>query len=67
MRIGDELGGPTLDEPFTLQAELAADYDEEAIRERRWHDLIVDCRLFAEREGWDAVLRCVADAMKDAR
>jgi hypothetical protein len=42
--------------------------DEEA-RERRWTDFIGECREFAatERDGYGAVLRAVAEAMKGQR
>lgn len=43
--------------------------DEEYDRERRWASFIGECRDFArsERDGWAAVLRAVAEAMKTQR
>jgi hypothetical protein len=43
--------------------------DDEEVRERRWADFIGECREFAatERDGYAAVLRAVAEAMKGQR
>lgn len=46
---------------------LAPDLDAESVRERRWAFFESDCREFAasEPDGFAAVLRAVARAMKD--
>lgn len=42
---------------------------DEAERERRWWEFELECRQFAssERDGFAAVLRAVARAMKDQK
>jgi hypothetical protein len=47
---------------------VASSEDEEA-RERRWADFIGECREFAasEPDGYAALLRAVAEAMKGQR
>lgn len=54
-------GGDPGPAPWEYREEL----DEEFVRERDWFDLEVEARTFLKKYGAAALLRCVANALRE--
>jgi hypothetical protein len=68
MRDGDESWRSTYDGWKTTPPpqDSVTSAEEDDARERRWNEFASECCDFAkaEKDGWPAVLRAVAEAMK---